>query len=393
MVIEDYVPPDSDPRRPPRGRARVGAAARRPRCAAADAGADDRRAGPAPGVVGERRATRRRCPTRSPAWWRRRRSRSAGRATSKRPSSCVVHRGTDGAPVFQFNHWVTPAEPVTAHRVNTSILRERLVECTRGRGTADPRWSPSTSPSRATCSAWSSASTADARYRPSVSLIDPMPPVADAALPWDREVADPVATLAAARADVRRHLRGRRVPTTRRSSCSRPRACAASTRCPKPTASKGVADWMMLRRKLPDELFDGRRTMPHELFGRDDVAQLPRASSTPPSTSRSPSSATKAPSTCSRSPAASATAWASRRGPARHRDAQHAASTSWSPRSTSSTDRPRSCTRKPWPRSRHRASRPSSRRWRGSKRWSTTTVPRPRLARSRRRAPTTCSRA
>ena len=28
---------------------------------------------------------------------------------------------------------------------------------------------------------------------------------------------------------------------------------------------------MMLRRKLPDELFDGRRTMPHELFGRDDV--------------------------------------------------------------------------------------------------------------------------
>ena len=28
---------------------------------------------------------------------------------------------------------------------------------------------------------------------------------------------------------------------------------------------------MMLRRKLPDELFDGRRTMPHSLFGRDDV--------------------------------------------------------------------------------------------------------------------------
>ena len=28
---------------------------------------------------------------------------------------------------------------------------------------------------------------------------------------------------------------------------------------------------MMLVRKLPDELFDGRRTMPHELFGRDDV--------------------------------------------------------------------------------------------------------------------------
>jgi len=40
---------------------------------------------------------------------------------------------------------------------------------------------------------------------------------------------------------------------------------------PEATASKGVADWMMLRRKLPDELFDGRRTMPHQLFGRDDV--------------------------------------------------------------------------------------------------------------------------
>ena len=51
----------------------------------------------------------------------------------ERPSSCVTHRGTDGAPVFQFNHWVTPAEPVTAHRVNTSILRERLAECARVR--------------------------------------------------------------------------------------------------------------------------------------------------------------------------------------------------------------------------------------------------------------------
>jgi hypothetical protein len=28
---------------------------------------------------------------------------------------------------------VTPAEPVTAARVNTSILRERLAECTRAR--------------------------------------------------------------------------------------------------------------------------------------------------------------------------------------------------------------------------------------------------------------------
>ena len=78
-------------------------------------------------------------------------------------------------------------------------------------------------------------------------------------------------------------------------------------------ASKGVADWTMLRRKLPDELFDGRRTMPHELFGRDDVRDLPRPSSTPPSTSRSTSSTTRVWSTCSRSPAGSGTGWGSRR--------------------------------------------------------------------------------
>jgi hypothetical protein len=51
----------------------------------------------------------------------------------ERPSACGAHRGTDGAPVFQFNHWVTPAEPVTARRVNTSILRQRIAECARVR--------------------------------------------------------------------------------------------------------------------------------------------------------------------------------------------------------------------------------------------------------------------
>ena len=40
------------------------------------------------------------------------------------------------------------------------------------------------------------------------------------------------------------------------------------------TASKGVADWRMLRRKLPDEVFVGRRTLPHQLFGREDVSRL-----------------------------------------------------------------------------------------------------------------------
>jgi hypothetical protein len=41
---------------------------------------------------------------------------------------------------------------------------------------------------------------------------------------------------------------------------------------PEEKASKGVADYLMLRRKLPDETFAGRRTLPGALFRRDDVA-------------------------------------------------------------------------------------------------------------------------
>jgi len=41
---------------------------------------------------------------------------------------------------------------------------------------------------------------------------------------------------------------------------------------PEEVASKGLADYLMLRRKLPDEIFDGRRTLPDSLFRRDDVA-------------------------------------------------------------------------------------------------------------------------
>jgi cytochrome P450 len=50
---------------------------------------------------------------------------------------------------------------------------------------------------------------------------------------------------------------------------------------PEETASKGLADYLMLRRKLPDEIFAGRRTLPGTLFRRDDVtsylANLERA--------------------------------------------------------------------------------------------------------------------
>lgn len=102
------------------------------------------------------------------------------------------------------------------------------------------------------------------------AAIDPFPPVADASLPWDREVDDPVATLAAARDACGDTfvVAGPEYPTLFLFSAAGVRSFYE---LPETEASKGVADWMMLRRKLPDELFDGRRTMPHELFGRDDV--------------------------------------------------------------------------------------------------------------------------
>ena len=42
---------------------------------------------------------------------------------------------------------------------------------------------------------------------------------------------------------------------------------------PEASASKGAADVEMLRQKVPMELFAGRRTIPHALFARDDVAR------------------------------------------------------------------------------------------------------------------------
>ena len=41
---------------------------------------------------------------------------------------------------------------------------------------------------------------------------------------------------------------------------------------PEKSASKGAADFALLRHKVPDELFAGRRTFPHGLFAREDVA-------------------------------------------------------------------------------------------------------------------------
>ena len=101
---------------------------------------------------------------------------------------------------------------------------------------------------------------------------DPMPVIATGVrLPWDAVVEDPVATLA----DARLHLGDTFVVDSgddRYLFLFSPVGVAALYGLPEEKASKGVADWRMLRRKLPDEVFVGRRVLPHQLFGREDVA-------------------------------------------------------------------------------------------------------------------------
>ena len=101
---------------------------------------------------------------------------------------------------------------------------------------------------------------------------DPLPVIASGVrLPWDDVVEDPVATLA----DARSRLGDTFVVDSgadRYLFLFSPLGVAALYGLPEETASKGVADWRMLRRKLPDEVFAGRRVLPHQLFGREDVA-------------------------------------------------------------------------------------------------------------------------
>lgn len=103
-------------------------------------------------------------------------------------------------------------------------------------------------------------------------LISPRPPAADARLPWDEEMADPIATVEHARTE---HgdtfvIEGERSPFLFLFSAVGVRSFYAVAEA---DASKGIADWQLLRRKLPPELFRDRRTFPHDLFARDDVVQ------------------------------------------------------------------------------------------------------------------------
>ena len=99
-----------------------------------------------------------------------------------------------------------------------------------------------------------------------------LPPRAPGAgLPWDIPVDDAVATIAAARATVGDTFTMRSGDTDYLFTFS-PVGVESFYALPEETASKGLADFLMLRRKLPDEIFDGRRTLPGTLFRREDVA-------------------------------------------------------------------------------------------------------------------------
>lgn len=98
------------------------------------------------------------------------------------------------------------------------------------------------------------------------------PPCADGiGLPWDVAVDDAVAAIAGARAEHGDTFvvdsRGSRYLFT-----FSPIGVESFYALAEDVASKGVADYLMLRRKLPDEIFVGRRTLPGSLFRRDDVS-------------------------------------------------------------------------------------------------------------------------
>jgi len=98
-----------------------------------------------------------------------------------------------------------------------------------------------------------------------------MPPGAGFALPWDDAAApDPVAALGDARARL-----GNTFAVTSGADTYlfvfAPAALRAFYAVPERQASKGLADYQMLVRKMPDELFAGPRTFAHDLFGAQEV--------------------------------------------------------------------------------------------------------------------------
>jgi len=96
-------------------------------------------------------------------------------------------------------------------------------------------------------------------------------PLASLTFPWDDASAPPpVAALTAARAELGDTFEVRS-GRDRYLFLFSPAGLDAFYALAEGDASKGLADYRMLLRKLPPELFDGRRTFAHDLFGAQRV--------------------------------------------------------------------------------------------------------------------------
>jgi cytochrome P450 len=102
-------------------------------------------------------------------------------------------------------------------------------------------------------------------------VIEPGLPEASFALPWDDASApEPVLALTAARRDLGDRFVVRSGGSTYLFVFDEP-GLRAFYALAERDASKGLADYRMLVRKLPLELFAERRTFPHDLFGAQDI--------------------------------------------------------------------------------------------------------------------------
>jgi cytochrome P450 len=104
-----------------------------------------------------------------------------------------------------------------------------------------------------------------------LNSVSPTPPRAAITFPWDdADAPDPVAALGSARLDLGDTFAVRSGDDEYLFVFSPP-ALRNFYSIPEAVASKGLADFAMLTRTLPAELFLERRTMPHDLFGAQDV--------------------------------------------------------------------------------------------------------------------------
>ncbi len=101
--------------------------------------------------------------------------------------------------------------------------------------------------------------------------LDVLPLADGVGLPWDVPVDDAVGAIAAARASCGDSFVVRSGGSDYLFTFS-PTGVESFYALPDDAASKGLADYLMLRRKLPDEVFAGRRLLPSSLFRRDDVS-------------------------------------------------------------------------------------------------------------------------